>query len=128
MSAFVPLLFNELESTAYQKLTPSAAKLLPYFKRICVKATKGKPDDTTMFTFPYSQARKYGFSENTFSRAVRDLEEKGFIDIVEVGGLRGFGHTCSRYKLSKRWLTYGGITWAVNAEKERSKAQLARAR
>jgi len=121
---FVPILHDELESTAYRTLSATAAKLLPYFKRICVKATRGKPDETTLFAFTYTEAVKYGFAKRTFSRAVQDLQKHGFIDIAEVGGLRGAGHSCSQYKLSRRWVTFGGIEWAKQMEKERKKEAL----
>lgn len=116
---FVPIFHDELESTAYRTLSANAAKLLPYFKRICVKATRGKPNYITLFGFTYAEAVKYGFARRTFSRAVQDLQQHGFIDIAEVGGLRGAGHSCSQYRLSGRWATYGGLGWAMQAEKER---------
>jgi hypothetical protein len=121
---FVPIFHDELESTAYRKLSANAAKLLPYFKRICVKATRGKPNETTLFGFTYTEAVKYGFARRTFSRAVQELQKHGFIEIAEVGGLRGTGHSCSQYKLSKRWVTFGGLDWAIQAEKDRKKEAL----
>ncbi len=121
LAAFVPIFHDELESTAYRTLPPSAAKLLPYFKRTCVRATKSAPDETTLFGFTYTEAVKYGFSTRTFSRAVQDLIQHGFIDLVEQGGLRGVGHTCSKYKLSKRWVTFGGLDWAIEARKDAKK-------
>lgn len=121
---FVPIFHDELESTAYRTLSANAAKLLPYFKRICVKATRGKPDETTLFGFTYTEAGKYGFARRTFSRAVQELHKHGFIDIIKIGGLRGVGHSCSQYKLSKRWVTFGGIGWAIQVEKERKKELL----
>jgi hypothetical protein len=124
LSPFVPIFHDELESTAYRALSATAAKLLPHFKRICVKATRGKPNETTLFGFTYTEAVKYGFARRTFSRAVQDLQKHGFIDIVEIGGLRGAGHSCSQYKLSKRWATFGGIDWAKQLEKERKKEAL----
>ena len=116
---FVPIFHDELESTAYRTLSANAAKLLPYFKRICVKATRGKPNETTLFGFTYAEAVKYGFARRTFSRAVQELQKHGFIEVAEVGGLRGAGHSCSQYKLSKRWVTFGGLGWAIQAEKGR---------
>jgi len=118
---FVPILNDELESTAFRTLTANSAKLLLYFKRICIKATKGKPDYITIFGFTYTEAVKYGFARRTFSRAVQELQKHGFIDIAEVGGLRGAGHSCSRYKLSGRWVTFGGLDWARQLEKEKKK-------
>lgn len=117
LAPFVPLFNDELESTAYRTLPATAAKLLPYFKRVCVKATRGKPDECTLFGFTYSEAARYGFSEHTFSRAVKALSLHGFIDIISKGGLRGAGHTCSQYRLSKRWVTFGGLGWAQDMQK-----------
>jgi len=117
LAPFVPIFHDELESTAYRTLPPNAAKLLPYFKRICVKASKGAPNESTTFGFTYTEAAKYGFARRTFHNSVKILELHGFIDIVSVGGLRGFGHTCSQYKLSKRWVTYGGLDWAIIAQR-----------
>ena len=117
LAPFVPIFHDEMESTAYIKLPPSAAKLLPYFKRICVKATKGAPDTSTLFGFTYTEAMKYGFARNTFAESIKALELHGFIDIVSKGGLRGAGHTNSQYRLSQRWVSYGGLAWAVEAAK-----------
>lgn len=122
LAPFVPIFHDELESTAYRELSPSAAKLYPYFKRICVRATKGKPDESTLFGFTYTEAEKYGFVSRTFVRAVKDLIQHGFIDLVEKGGLRGAGHSCSKYRLSKRWVSYGGLGWAIEANKESKKS------
>jgi hypothetical protein len=70
-----------------------------------------------------TEATKYGFARRTFHDAVKSLELHGFIDIVSVGGLRGAGHTNSQYKLSNRWVTYGGLEWSIQAEKERRKSR-----
>lgn len=117
MPPFVPIRMDELESTAYRQLTGNAAKLLPYFKRTCIRAVKGAPDTCTIFGFTYTEAAKYGFSRSTFRRAIQELIAKGFVDRVEKGGLRGVGHTCSKYKLSGRWVTFGGLEWAQQAQK-----------
>jgi hypothetical protein len=121
LAPFIPIFHDELESTAYRTLTASAAKLLPYFKRTCVRACKGAPNETTIFGFTYSEAKKYGFTEHTFIRSYKALVLHGFIDLVEQGGLRGAGHSCSKFKLSKRWVAFGGLGWAVDAHKERQK-------
>ena len=115
---FVPILNDELASTAFQALPPSAAKLYLYFKRVNMKAGKSIPDTTIIFGFTYTEAEKYSFSRHTFSRAVQDLAKHGFIDIIEVGGLRGFGHSCSKYRLSKRWVSFGGLDWARDDHKQ----------
>lgn len=123
MQPFVPIRLDMLESTAYQTLPPSAAKLYPYFLRTCIRAVKGAPDTTTLFGLTYAEATKYGFARRTFHDAVKALEIHGFIDIVSVGGLRGAGHTNSQYKLSNRWVAYGGLGWAIQAKKEEERAK-----
>jgi hypothetical protein len=117
LAPFVPIFHDELESTAYRELPASAAKLLPYFKRVCVKATRGAPDTSTLFGFTYTEAVKYGFARKTFAESIKALKLHGFIDIVSVGGLRGAGHTNSQYRLSNRWVTFGGLEWARAALK-----------
>ena len=121
LAPFVPIFHDELESTAYRELTPSAAKLYPFFKRSCVRATRGKPDESTPFGFTYTEAIKYGFSRATYSRAMKDLVASGFLDILESGGLRGVGCSCSKYRLSRRWVTFGGMEWAREAHKSGKK-------
>jgi len=59
------------------------------------------------FEFSYREARRYGFSNGTFANVIRDLVEKGFINPVEKGGLRGTGGTSNRFRLSLRWKDYG---------------------
>lgn len=114
---FVPITHQMLESTAYKKLSGNAAKLLPYFIRSCVRCCKGRPDTTTQFDFTYGEAVKQGFARRTFYSAMMQLVEHGFIDLVEIGGLRGVGHSNSKYRLSDRWALWGGIGWAQQAEK-----------
>jgi len=123
MPPFVPLRMDALESTAYMTLTPNAAKLLPYFIRSCIRAVKGAPDTTTIFGLTYAEAIKYGFARRTCHDAIKVLELHGFIDIVSVGGLRGVGFSNSQYKLSNRWVAYGGLDWAIQAKKDEERAK-----
>lgn len=105
---FSPILYEELDSVAYQKLTSNAAKALPYFKRIDGRLIKKSGDNYNgVFDFTYSEAEKFGFARRTFSRIITDLHDKGFIDIVKQGGKRGCGMSNSKYKLSERWRDYG---------------------
>lgn len=39
----------------------------------------GRRDDNTAFAFPRRVAEKYGISEDSLRRAVKELEQKGFI-------------------------------------------------
>jgi hypothetical protein len=114
---FIPITHQQLESAAFKALSGNAAKLYPYFIRACVRCCKGKPDTTTQFDFTYGEAVKLGFARNTFSRCLKELNQNGFIDWVEVGGLRGVGHSNSKYRLSDRWALWGGIGWAQQSQK-----------
>jgi hypothetical protein len=89
---FAPIFKAEMDSKAYQDLSGSAAKALPYFRWIDgVLKKKSGGDCNGIFDFTYSEAEKYGFARRTFSRIITDLNEKGFIDIVLQGGKRGLG-------------------------------------
>lgn len=104
---FVALTWEILNSKAYKDLSPSAAKVLPYFL--------GKPkfnyNDPQRyreeFSLSYREANKYGFAIGTHHRNLTVLIEKGFIDPVDKGGLRGLGRSCSLFTLSWRWKEYG---------------------
>lgn len=104
---FVPLLWQMLNNKAYIDLPPSASKALPYF----LGKYKGNYYDperyTQEFIFPYSEAKRYGFAYATHSKNIRELMKNGFIDPVDKGGLRGECRSCSKFKLSQRWKTYG---------------------
>jgi hypothetical protein len=105
---FIPILYDEMDSAAYRELTGSAAKALPYFRRIHGRLIKKFGDDYNgIFDFTYSEAEKYGFARHTFSRIITELNAKGFIDIVKQGGKRGCGMSNSKYKLSERWRDFG---------------------
>ena len=100
---FVALSWELLNSKSYQELNFASAKVLPYFL--------GKPklrfDDPnyyeSVFNFSYGEAEKLGFARETFSRSVKDLQEKGFIVKVCSGGLRGDSKSYSKYRLNDEW-------------------------
>lgn len=105
---FSPILFAEMDSTAYQELPGSAAKALPYFKRIHgIRKKKCGDDYNGIFDFTYSEAEKYGFARHTFARIITELNAKGFIDIVTQGGKRSCGMSNSKYRMSDRWRDFG---------------------
>ena len=60
-----------------------------------------KPDGH-IFCLPISQLRYIG-SKNSITRSIKNLDDRGFLDIVEHGGL--FNRP-SRYTLSERWETW----------------------
>jgi hypothetical protein len=107
---FVPLSFEEQDSTAYMELTGNASKVYGYLKRAARTAAckgGGTRERDIIFDYTYAEAKRRGFSESTFIRAIKDLWAKGFIDVIERGGLRGKGRTNSHYKLAAYWKTYG---------------------
>jgi hypothetical protein len=116
---FVPLTFDELDSIAYVKLNGNAAKLYGLLKRAArtVASKIGSRERDVIFDYTYSEAKRCGFAESTFIRAIKELWEKGFIDRVDRGGLRGNGRSNSHYKLASFWKTYG-THWV-----DRSKSQ-----
>jgi hypothetical protein len=103
---FVALPWEMLNSKAYKELAPSAAKLLPYFLGKVKISYNDLGRYTEQFALSFSEAQKYGFASSTFSRAYKELIEKGFIEITEHGGLRGDSKSCNKFKLSKKWQNY----------------------
>jgi len=107
---FVPILIEEIESQAYISLTGNASKAYTLFKKVNGLLKKKQGDEYSgIFGLTYSEAERYGFARKTFSRAVTELNDKGFINIVEQGGLRGCKRTTSKYELSNRWRDWGKI-------------------
>jgi hypothetical protein len=104
---FAPIFKQEMDSTAFKELSASAVKGLIFFRWAhgIVKKRTGNPNSA--FDFTYTEAEKYGFARRTFSRVVKELSDKGFIDIVNQGGMRGNGKSNSTYKMSSRWALYG---------------------
>lgn len=113
---FVMLPWEVLNSPAHKALPFSARSALPYF----LGKPKCPPNSltafTTVFDFSYSEARRYGFARGTWSKVIRCLVAKGFVDPVEKGGLRGEGFSGNLFRLSQRWREYGtssfvSVTW-----------------
>ena len=101
---FVAISWKILNSTSYKEINFASAKLLPYLL--------GKPklrfDDPnyyeSIFNFSYGEAKKLGFSRETFARCVRDLIAWGFLVKVSSGGIRGNSKSYSKYKLDTGWI------------------------
>jgi hypothetical protein len=56
--------------------------------------------------FPYKEAQKrFHIPRSTFTRAIDNLIEYGFIDIARLGG--GLIGDCTKYSISNRWEEYG---------------------
>jgi hypothetical protein len=107
LSKFVATPWDVLNSPAYIKMKPSAAKALPYFLGE-PKLPFSDPEYLRIkFPFSYPKGKKLGFAKATWAIVLRELVENGFIDPVSKGGLRGNGKTSSQFRLSDRWKKYG---------------------
>lgn len=125
--AHVALSWELLNSPAYKELTQSAGKALPYFLGKAKFVYTDPQRYSLIFSFPYSEAIKYGFATSTFSKVIQDLVKKGFIDPVNKGGLRSDMKSYNTFKLSRRWENYGkkqfeNIEWRCFIPKTRLKA------
>jgi|GEM_PF-6201582 len=105
---YVAFRWDILNSCAYKKLAPSAAKLLPYF----LGKVKCRLTDpalyTTEFPFTFEEARRCGFARTTFRKGYLDLEAKGFIKRTFRGGLRAGNVKVSNvFRLSQDWERFG---------------------
>lgn len=103
---FVALTYELLDSKAFKELNGAALKALILFLK---KVHTYNPIDRyqSQFTFTYPEAAKRGLAHSSFSRALKELIEIGFIECVSRGGMRFEGNSCSQYRLSKRWEKYG---------------------
>jgi hypothetical protein len=104
---FVPLPWQMLNSKAFIELPPSASKALPYFFGKVKLSFRDPQRYFAEFSFSYTEGKRYGFALATFSKVIQALVRFGFIDPVDKGGLRGECKSFNRFKLSKRWETYG---------------------
>lgn len=104
---FVALTWEMLNHKAYIDLPASAKGMLPYFIGKVRAGVRDPLHYTTGFTFPYSEAERYGCARKTFYNVIVALVEHGLIDPVEKGGLRGTGQSSSMFRLSARWKKYG---------------------
>jgi len=87
--------------------------LLIFYSRRRVVKVRGKKGRTGFevinkdkLTFTYAEAsKKYGITAPRFDRAIKELVEKGFLDIARTG--MGLHKLTTFYSLSDRWLNYG---------------------
>lgn len=102
-----------LDSRAFQDLSGTALKvLLALLRKRCfqrVRRKRGKGDkvcvnaDHLVLTTA-EILREYGISSGRFQRALNQLHEHGWIDVVEIGG--GLHGRANVYGLSERWRDY----------------------
>jgi len=106
VGGFVALPIEMMDSPAYHKLKGAAVKVLLLLMR---KVKTHNPAERYDYQFPFTfpEAKRKGIPHSTFNRALTQLIELGFIDVVSIGGMRYEGKSFSYYKLSKRWKDYG---------------------
>ena len=124
---FVPLPWELLNSRAYKDLKYASAKAFPFFLGKRKENYRDIQRYLIEFSFSYSEAKKYGFAPATFSKIIRELVGKGFIEPVDKGGLRSEGKSYNLFKLSQRWKEYGTskfqfIDWRCFTPRIRSRA------
>ncbi len=93
--AFVPIMKDMISSPAFLNLTNASRVAYLLLKAQCCKF------DQKEIKFPYSDAEKY-MQKQTFADAIKKLEENGFIEKAQVGGL--FRKT-NVYSLTDKWRT-----------------------
>ena len=70
------------------------------------KNKKWTPTNKRELIFPYREAEdRFGISQPRFTRAIDELIENGFLDIVKAG--IGVAREATVYGLSERWRKYG---------------------
>ena len=100
-------------SKVFLKLKGVAPKVFLLFlrrRKMTKVGKKGKEkwviSNNGEIVFPYAEAKeKFGITPPRFQRALDQLVEHGFIDIVHSGG--GMLRDISKYSISERWLSYG---------------------
>jgi hypothetical protein len=102
-----------LYSEAFNELTITGVKVLIRFlqKRRYSKTGKGKNAkiayDNSGLIFTFAEAACFKISRVSFSRAIKELVEKGFIEVTHQGGSFGRGRDWSTYRLINDWKLYG---------------------
>ena len=100
-------------SKVFLKLKGVAPKVFLLFlrrRKMTKVGKKGKEkwviSNNGEIVFPYAEAKeKFGITPPRFQRALDQLVEHGFIDIVHSGG--GMLRDISKYAISTRWMDYG---------------------
>jgi hypothetical protein len=100
-------------SRAWLSLRTSATQVYCLFLTRLKKEQHGKGKQKRWITtnareliFPYRKAdEKFGISQPRFTRAIDELIENGFLDIVKAG--IGVANEATVYGLSERWRKYG---------------------
>jgi hypothetical protein len=118
MPGFVALPWDVLNSPAFLEMTHAARAALPYWLGK-PKAPFNKPEYySTEFSFSYPEAARYGFASETHRKVITQVVKHGFVDPIAKGGLKGFGNSCSKFRLSGRWAAYGTKEFQIISWKE----------
>ena len=113
------------KSRAFLSLRRVALLVLVIFHTKCQMVEvkrRGREDDWIIknngeIEFTYLEAeRKYRISKKSFSKALDQLVEKGFIDVEHAGA--AFQGDKSKYSLSDRWRKYGTDDFEVVERKK----------
>ena len=102
---FVMLELEICQSRAWKKLNGSSVKLFIFLR----SKAWGRFDQarTSIIKVSYTEMIKAtGLYVQSVRRAIIELENNGFIDFVEQGGLKSGGYSKNGYKLSIRYLKY----------------------
>ena len=104
---FSPLLHKKVEGLAWKMLSGSSVKV---YVQLLIRSKRSK-DGQIWYT--YNQANKdCGMGKNTFSNAINQLSDCGFIDIISSGKYR----KPNIYMLSERWRLYGTEDYLIRYE------------
>jgi hypothetical protein len=107
-----------VSSPAFQSLKTAAAcrVLLIFFTKRQFSKIGRKGKESYAFTnngelvFTYPEALdKYGMKDGMFRRAIDELRNKGFLDIIKSGA--GLHKSENYYSLSDRWRKYGTLEY-----------------
>jgi hypothetical protein len=106
--------YDLLHSEAFRNLryAPAIKVLFWFHEKIRMRKIHGRKRGmqryeriNTEITFTYNEARLRGLTDQQFSRALKELHARGFIDIVKPGsGLMGDNTV---YALLERWRDFG---------------------
>ena len=95
-----------LQSKAWKKLNGSAVKVYLLFRlqeKVFIEAVGKKEIKISYSTL----VKETGLSLQTIRNSIIQLENLGFLDQLEQGGLKSGGYSMNTYRLSRRFCKYG---------------------
>ena len=86
-----------IETTAYRSLSGAALKVYIQFRK---KSFGSIYSSNKVFQHSYTAlSNDTGLQRSTISSALKELQNKGFVEVVERGGLRAFNKSTNTYRL-----------------------------